>query len=267
MTFALRPLSLGELLDRTFQIYRQHFVVFVGIAALPALIPACINLLSIQTRAQLSVSTTMVFLAIMLIVGMVAVAISQAATIAAVSEIHLGRSISIGGAFAEARGSILPICVISLVLGLFMMLGFMLLIVPGILMMLRWALVIPVVVIEGLPMNAAMARSSALTEGHRGRVFLIYVLYFIITLVFSALWEVPIGVASVMSRSTGGLSPVWVSVAAQAGTFATQSLVGPLLTISLSLLYYDERVRKEAFDLDHMMARIDQTSGPTPATA
>jgi hypothetical protein len=34
----LRPLSLGELLDRTFALYRQHFALFVGITALPQLL-------------------------------------------------------------------------------------------------------------------------------------------------------------------------------------------------------------------------------------
>jgi hypothetical protein len=36
MNANLRPMSLGEILDRTFQIYRAKFLVFVGIAAIPA---------------------------------------------------------------------------------------------------------------------------------------------------------------------------------------------------------------------------------------
>ena len=32
----LRPLTLGELLDRTFQLYRNHFWLFVGIMAIPS---------------------------------------------------------------------------------------------------------------------------------------------------------------------------------------------------------------------------------------
>src|SRR5271169_5669056 len=34
-TVELRPLSLGELLDRTFSLYRRHFWLFVGIMAIP----------------------------------------------------------------------------------------------------------------------------------------------------------------------------------------------------------------------------------------
>jgi hypothetical protein len=38
------------------------------------------------------------------------------------------------------------------------------------------------------------------------------------------------------------------------------------MTIGLSLVYYDERVRKEAFDLQHMMASLDAAPG-APASS
>jgi hypothetical protein len=37
MATALRPLATGELLDRTFSLYRSHFALFLGIFALPNL--------------------------------------------------------------------------------------------------------------------------------------------------------------------------------------------------------------------------------------
>ncbi len=40
----LRPLSLGELLDRTFFLYRRHFLLFIGIAAVPYLVLGCFSL-------------------------------------------------------------------------------------------------------------------------------------------------------------------------------------------------------------------------------
>jgi hypothetical protein len=43
MTTPLHPMSLGEILDRTFQIYRARFLAFVGIAAIPALAMALIH--------------------------------------------------------------------------------------------------------------------------------------------------------------------------------------------------------------------------------
>jgi hypothetical protein len=49
---------------------------------------------------------------------------------------------------------------------------------------------------------------------------------------------------------------VW-QVASLVATFLEQCLVGPLATIAFALVYYDERVRKEAFDLQLMMSTID----------
>jgi hypothetical protein len=33
-------------------------------------------------------------------------------------------------------------------------------------------------------------------------------------------------------------------------------LFGPITAIALTLVYYDQRVRKEAFDIEHMMAMM-----------
>jgi hypothetical protein len=49
---------------------------------------------------------------------------------------------------------------------------------------------------------------------------------------------------------------VW-RVASLVATFLSSCLVGPLATIAFALVYYDERVRKEAFDLQLMMTTID----------
>ena len=48
------------------------------------------------------------------------------------------------------------------------------------------------------------------------------------------------------------------------GAFLGASLAGPLLTIALTLVYYDARVRKEGFDLELMMANLSLAPDPTP---
>src|SRR5215475_2410940 len=40
----LRPLSMGELLDRTFYLYRNNFPLFVGITAIPQLVVLTLRL-------------------------------------------------------------------------------------------------------------------------------------------------------------------------------------------------------------------------------
>ena len=51
------------------------------------------------------------------------------------------------------------------------------------------------------------------------------------------------------------------------GGFVTQSILGPIMTIAITLVYYDERVRKEAFDLEHMMQALDGAGLPSSPVA
>jgi hypothetical protein len=59
-----------------------------------------------------------------------------------------------------------------------------------------------------------------------------------------------------------------ISQALQAvGGFISTSLVGPLITIALTLIYYDQRVRKEGFDLQLMMSTLEGGTPNAPAAA
>jgi len=56
-TLDLRPLSIGELLDRTFSLYRRNFLLFIGIAALPQLLVLALQLVQvILTPAKMGVA-------------------------------------------------------------------------------------------------------------------------------------------------------------------------------------------------------------------
>ncbi len=115
----LRPLSLGELLDRTFTYYRRHFWLFVGIMAVPQVLIVAVNVLSEGVRGPLvprpgtPASTTLAvgmfagFLAgtlVMVLAYFVLYALALGATTFAVSEIHLGRATTARAAYRTMRG-------------------------------------------------------------------------------------------------------------------------------------------------------------------
>ena len=121
MSYDLRPLSLGELLDRAFSLYRRYFWVFVGIMAVPSLAMMCLSLGTqyIQGVAELAPdqqpSSEMI---LPLVVGFAIVALfaflfywisyalALGATTVAVSEIYSGRVPSIAGAYGATRGKL-----------------------------------------------------------------------------------------------------------------------------------------------------------------
>lgn len=271
MLTELRPLGLGELLDRTFFLYRKYFLMFVGIVALPYLVLLAFQLVGVALqpgRTLGGTGITLLWSLFTIVLALGALAISQGATVIAVSHVHLGRRVSIGDAFAGIKGRVLYLALIMLGYWIGIGVGFVLLIVPGIILALMWALTIPVAVLEDKGLRDSVERSAELTKGHRGRVFMVYLLFLILFYAVYMAWELPIlGFIGVSARR-GHLAgvPVWFLVVVPVMSFLTQSLVAPLLTIALSLLYYDERVRKEAFDLQHMMTTLDEPQGgPVPA--
>jgi len=262
MATALRPLTTGELLDRTFSLYRSHFALFLGIFALPHLCVLAFQCLALAFQSPgnqvRNVLTAAIFGVLAGLLSIVVIAASQAATVVAVSNVYLDRPASVMDSFSKVKHQIGGVIWLSGKVGFLVGLACIALIVPGILLAVRWSLAVPVKVLEGKRSGEAMSRSAELTLGNRGRVFVIWFLFVILSIGVSMLLQWPIQIAA----GVGGLTALqhaavgW-RVASLVATFISQCLVGPLATIAFSLVYYDERVRKEAFDLQLMMTTLD----------
>lgn len=265
MTTALRPLSTGELLDATFSLYRSHFGLFVGIFALPYLAVLafqCIGLTFQSSTPQISNIVMSALWAIgVMFLTMVVSALSQAATVVAVSNLHLGRTASVMDSFSRVKAHVLGVMGLSLLIGLVAGVACLALVVPGVLLFIMWSLSVPAKVLENKGVSDAMSRSMDLTKGSRGRIFVIGLLVLVLTLGVTWLLQWPILIAAGVraAGARGNLQNIGIlwQLASIVATFISQSLVGALGTIALSLVYYDQRVRKEAFDLQLMMTTLD----------
>jgi hypothetical protein len=264
----LRPLSLGELLDQTFQFYRSHFLLFIGIAAVPAVCTLFVRVLlqvfaysvgrggSVIGAGIAALTTALIGL----VVTLVSTAVSQAATATAVSDLYLGNETTITGAYRRIRGSFGRMTGIVFGLGLLIVIGFICLVIPGIYLAIIWSLAIPAAVIEDLGFAECRDRSKFLTEGALGRMFMIWVLVLFITYLVIFAIQVPVGAIGVMvlgRHATGSLT--FNIIAGITGAMAS-TLVGPLGMIAFTIAYFNQRVRKEAFDVQLMMQSSEQTS-------
>lgn len=260
MLTPLRPLTTAELLDTTFSLYRRHFLLFVGLVAVPYLFLLPLQILSIVVSGQRAGSilpTLMVSLAIV-VMTLAVTAASQGATFIAVSEVYLDRPSSVIGALARIRGETVGLAALMIVIGIGTGIGLLLLVVPGVYIALRWSLAIPVAVLEHETIGGALSRSSDLTQGSRLRILLVWVLFFVLTVAISLLLGIPTGIVSALARA-GGVAPLpgWVQILNVVASFVASCLAGPFLTIAIAVLYYDMRVRKEALDLQLMMSALD----------
>ncbi len=278
-TISLRPLNTGELLDRTITLYRRHFVLFVGIMAVPnVFLVAILAAFALMAFAVQSAGSDDVGAATVLGIGLIvlmvgalaglgywlALLLAQGATTYAVSEIHLGRSAGILQSYNVVKFRLLRLIGISLLLGVATFAGLLLCLVPGIWVLLRTALSIPAAVIEGRSVTDAIERSIALTKGSWVRVLLVYLLAFVLSYAIALLLEAPFDIAAKLSGAESGAAVVFELLSMLGGVIAG-TLTGPIGAIALALIYYDERVRKEGFDLQYMMAALD--AGTPPAAA
>ena len=308
MTTELRPLSFGELLDRTFSYYRSHFWVFVGIMAIPQILLVAVALLT-DALAQpvgpvdverLSAQAQWLVLGG---AGLLIVAVAYAfaytaalgATTYAISEIHLGRPAGIRSAYRAMRGRIGRLFNVMgsvgiRVLGGFILLSFAagllgaalrvatgsrtivgLLVLSGllvaaclaVLLMLRYAVAVPALLLENLGARQAMSRSVQLTKGYRSRIFMIGVLMVLVSAAAAFILRAPFSIAVVVEAARNHRATPWLAYTADLAAGVSGALSGPLLMIGLALAYYDVRVRKEGLDLQLMMASLGERDPTT----
>jgi hypothetical protein len=283
--YALRPLSTGEVLDRTFSIYRSRFWLFAGLASLAGSFSLILNALQLivqhvvllhhgfRIAAFEGQASTVIMAILMLPVS----AVVYAASVFALCEVYLGREITAKGALRATIGRWaryvgiglwqgwsaiwvffflgVPAAVLfgvgaavsgsAVVGGVLIFVGFLGGGVYGVIAYIRNSLGIPAALMEQTGVRASMRRSKTLAAGTKGRIF-------VVLLVAAALYLVAGAIQSPMLFFIAR-APLQEHVLAQAAIlligFISHTLVSPVALIGLTLVYFDQRVRKEAFDL------------------
>ena len=254
----LRPLTLGEILDRTFSLYRSHFRLFLGITGIPQILLLAVQLPQMALEQYyprsfgLSNFTGLAFIMVLLVVAVVVYLFSQGGTVLAISEIYLGRTITITEALQRVRGNLGFLFGVAVLNFLAIAGASILLIIPGIYVGCRLLVCVPSALIEQRGPRDSLNRSWELTRGYAGRAFMMFLLFLAIAIAANLLFVTPftIGVATALKNP----SALWLwLVLAQLGSRAATILTQPILLIATAIFYYDLRVRKEAFDLEFMM--------------
>jgi len=243
----LKPLSLGETLDVAFGLYRNLFLPLLIITVVTRAAPLILSVY-IESAGGMFANFGLYFLA--LVINAVLGAFAAAASTFVVAENYMGRRLEAGEAFSRASPFIGRLIMLALLSGLVIGVGFVLLLIPGLILLAGLILGTPALVLEGLPTaTGAMARSWTLTRGHRRRVlgglFVVGVLLF---LPFLAAGGMAATSLPLEGDPTAPLSPGFLTAVTAAAVL--QTLIYPLLYCALTVMYYDLRVRKEAYDLE-----------------
>jgi hypothetical protein len=161
---------------------------------------------------------------------------------------YVGGSMGPGTALRLTFRRMVPLVAASILVFLAELAGFVLCIVPGLLLFALYTAVTPAMMIEDLGPIEGMRRSWRLLKPRMWGVLGIAVLA---RLIAGFLGNI-LGVAPTALATLLGGSFAWLFVAA--GSVLSSLVSAPVIAIVATLLYFDGRIRTEGFDLQ-MMAR------------
>src|SRR5215470_10248595 len=160
------------------------------------------------------------------ILSFAATYVVQASLIKAVQDVRDGRvDLDLSQTVQAAAPYILPVIGASILAGIGITIGFILLIVPGLILLTFWCLIIPFIVLGGSGVFASFGNSWRTVRGYAWRVFGTYVLVFLILIAFSIVLGLILSLLPVFLRSF-------------VNNVVTGTLIAPFLALVATLIYY-----------------------------
>ena len=267
--YDIRPLGVGDLIDRAVWLYRDHFRSLILIVAV-VLVPVGIFQVVLDLLAQRSgeLGTIFLFGFISTVIGTAAQLLAFAGVTAAASQIVLSGRTSVVDAYDQASGSVIRlfklIILVTLALGL---LSITLIGIPAAIYVgISWLVAGQVLVLEKTGARAALGRSWGLLRGNRLRTAGIFILVAAITIIISLLFQIPafaLGYFSASSES-GAISYRLAWLGGQFIGLTGEILISPLQFVAWTVLYFDLRARNEGLDLEMEVESIGYAPEPAP---
>ncbi|HEX4096611.1 MAG TPA: hypothetical protein VHX64_07775 [Caulobacteraceae bacterium] len=246
--------DIGRVMSRTFGVIGRNLVVFgvlsVALAGVPQGIARYFSQSSVLGTGGLNAALISVLAGLLSFIG---ANILQAAVIqGSISDLN-GKRANLDDCIATGLKFMLPVIGISILTAFALAAGFILLIVPGLMMAVAWCVNVPVVVVERKGVFEAFGRSADLTRGHRWAIFGLMVIYGLVVWIVDA-----VAMASTAGFSLAGM--------ARAASFnGTEWVVLTVLQIIQSLIaaagvasiYYELRSTKDGIGPESLAAVFD----------
>jgi hypothetical protein len=253
---------IGRVVSRMFNALFANLAVFLPLAALLAIPTLLLTLYTTANLANMGMTPAggiapgggLAFFRIAALQGAIYLVfgfILQAALVQGTLTYLNDERPSFGQSFASALKSIVPLVIIAFLSMLGMMAGIMLLIVPGIIVALMWAVVVPVLIVEKTGITETFGRSRALTKGFRGRIFLLVLMYLAITIAIGFATRPLMGISALLPKP-GDLNIPYVVVA-----WAERVFLTAMSAVGIASIYYELRLVKEGVGAQQMAAAFD----------
>ena len=212
--------QIGRVFRRVFEIYVGQASVLMPAAAVVFVVSGILSTLLVAASPGLAV--------VALIISLVAGTLFTGMIVELVADVRDGRRDASAGTLLRAATPVLgQLILVGFVAAVGIVIGFIFVIVPGLILITVWSVAAPVVVLERPPGLGALRRSRELVRGNGWRVFgVIFVLTILVSLVAGG-----VELAAESAGSGAGLAVrVVVSV-----------LTAPISALAQAVLYFELR--------------------------
>jgi hypothetical protein len=243
--------TVGGILGEAWRLYTKFFARFFVVAAIVYLI---INLLGALLGWAVGTGSSVRVLVALIttVISLVGTFWVQGALVYAVEDVRDGRiDSSIGDLYERVQPYLGTLILAGILAGIGIAIGFVLLIVPGLILLTWWCLIVPVIALEGKKVGESFGRSRELVRGHGWTVFAVV----IITVLASAIAS---GLIQSIFSFLNAFFRYWIG-----GTIAN-AIVDPFLAVALTLMYFHLR-EGPATEAAAAPATPDPASEPPPA--
>ena len=254
--------GLGALYRRAFALYSEYFPKFLKLSLLahiPVIIVTLMALALRLTEARLGKVTTIALaipIALLQIVAsFVTASIVSGVTAIIVTQLAVAphKPVELRAALRVLRARWRPFLNTGVRFSLRLILGFILLVIPGIVMTMRYSLWGPVVLMEGLEKKAALKRARALASRSWRTIIFATCIQFLVPILTGAVFGALIG------ASTPKKGSLHIEITSQASALI-RIFVLPLMSIVPALLYLKMR-QFGGETLHDVMEKIEQVEG------
>ena len=219
------PIDVGAVIDRVFAIYVEQAPVLMPAAAVVFVLSGILTSVVVAAAPGLTLLAALISLvATTLFTGMV---------VQLVADVRDGHR---DASAAQLLRSVTPVLgqliLVGIVVGVGVLIGFILIIVPGLILLTIWSVSAPVVVLERPGGLRALGRSRALVRGNGWRVFGVVLVFFLLVIVIGTTLEF---LAAALSTGAGIAVSVIVGV-----------LTAPLSALAAAVLYFELRGPRSA---------------------
>jgi hypothetical protein len=160
------PIDVGHVISKSIELIRKKPQLLI-----PQVIVLIISLLEDVANSSTVSALGIVFGLVSLIVSIVVIG----AYPSLVQEALRGEPLNIGNALRQAASRIVALVIAGIIVGILLVIGFILIIVPGIIFLTWWAYTVPAIMLENKGATAGMAASKAFGRDKKLSTFLLAV--------------------------------------------------------------------------------------------